>query len=162
DAAGNASTATLIVTLSDTVPPTAAITAPASGTTVSGTSNVTASATDNVAVARVQVKLDGANLGGEQNLPPYSMPWNTTTAAGSSHVRRVAARASAGNVTTSAGAPVTVANAAAIDGSAPVISKVSTTVTASAATIGWTTNEPSTTQVEFGVAQTYGAAAPLD
>src|SRR5262249_58403334 len=94
DAAGNASTATLIVTLSDTVPPTAAITAPASGTTVSGTSNVTASATDNVAVAGVQFKLDGANLGAGQTLPPYSLPSHTTTAADGSHVLTVVAPAS--------------------------------------------------------------------
>jgi len=162
DAAGNASTATLAVTLSDTVPPTAAVTAPASGTTVSGTINVTASATDNVAVAGVQFKLDGANLGAEQTLPPYSLPWNTTTAAAGSHVLTVVVRDAAGNVTTSTGATVTVANGGAIDTSAPVISQVNTTATALAVTITWTTNEPSTTQVEYGVATAYGSAAPLD
>src|SRR5262245_37623057 len=145
DAAGNVSTATLAVTLSDTVRPTAAITAPASGATVSGTIDVTASATDNVGVAGVQFKLDGANLGTERTLPPYSLPWNTTTVSDGSHTLTVVVRDAAGNVTTSAGAAVTVANAGAIDANAPVISQVSTTVTASTATIGWTTNEPSTT-----------------
>ena len=162
DAAGNASTAMLNVTFSDTVPPTAVITAPASGATVSGTINVTASAADNVGVAGVQFKLDGANLGAECTLPPYSVPWNTATASGGSHVLTAVARDAAGNVTTSAGATVTVANAGAIDTRAPVISKVSATATLSAVTIGWVTNEPSTTQVEYGLASSYGTAAPLD
>jgi hypothetical protein len=73
----------------------------------------------------------------------------------------VIARDAAGNVTTSAGATVTVGNAGAIDASPPVISQVSMAVTASAATIGWATNEPSTTQVEYGAARNYGAVAPL-
>jgi len=162
DAAGNASTATLTATLSDTVPPTAAITAPASGTTVSGTMNVTASATDNVAVAGVQFKLDGVNLGAECTLPPYSVAWNTTTTADGSHVLTAVARDTAGNVTTSAGATVTVANASAINATAPVISQVTTTVTASTATIAWTTNVPSTTQVQYGATSRYGTAVPLD
>jgi len=144
------------------VPPTAAITAPASGTTVSGTMNVTASATDNVAVAGVQFKLDGVNLGAECTLPPYSVAWNTTTTADGSHVLTAVARDTAGNVTTSAGATVTVANASAINATAPVISQVTTTVTASTATIAWTTNVPSTTQVQYGATSRYGTAVPLD
>jgi hypothetical protein len=162
DAAGNAATATLTVTLSDTVPPTAAITAPATGTTVSGTINVTASATDNVAVAGVQFRLDGANLGAERASPPYSVQWNTATAAAGPHVLTAVARDAAGNVTTSAGVTLTVANAGAVDTTAPTISQVSMAVTGSTVTIGWTTNEPSTTQVEYGTTRTYGAAAPLD
>ena len=47
----------------DTTPPTVSMTAPAGGATVAGTTTVTASASDNVAVAGVQFKLDGANLG---------------------------------------------------------------------------------------------------
>jgi Big-like domain-containing protein/purple acid phosphatase-like protein/ASPM-SPD-2-Hydin domain-containing protein len=169
DAAGNAATATLALTLSDTVPPTAAITAPAPGSTVSGTINVAASATDNVAVAGVQFKLDGANLGAERTSLPYTVQWNTTTAAAGPHVLTAVARDAAGNVTTSAGATVTVANAGAVDTTAPVISQVSMAVTASTVTIGWTTNKPSTTQVQYSTqaqngttTRTYQPAAPVD
>jgi hypothetical protein len=160
---GAASTATLAVTPSDTVPPTAAITAPAPGSTVSGTINVAASATDNVAVAGVQFKLDGANLGAERSSLPYTVQWNTTTAAAGPHVLTAVARDAAGNVTTSTGVTLTVDNAA------PVISQVSMAVTASTVTIGWTTNKASTTQVEYRTqaqngttTRTYQPAAPVD
>jgi len=85
DAAGNTAAATLTVTLSDTTPPTVALTAPTAGATVTGALSVTATATDNVGVAGVQFKLDGANLGAERTTTPYSVSWDTTTAAGGSH-----------------------------------------------------------------------------
>ena len=46
-----------------------------------GTINVTANAADNVGVAGVQFRLDGANLGSEDTTAPYSVPWDTRTAA---------------------------------------------------------------------------------
>jgi hypothetical protein len=161
DAAGNAATATLIVTLSDTVRPTAAITVPISGSTVTGTIDVTASATDNIAIVGVQFRLDGANLGAERTVPPYTVPWNTTTASNGPHVLTVVARDAAGNVTTSPGTAVTVANGSS-DTTAPAISQVSTTGTTATVTIGWATNEPSTTQVEYGTTRSYGALTPFD
>jgi hypothetical protein len=94
----------------DTTPPSVSITAPAGGATVTGTLPVTASASDNVAVAGVQFKLDGANLGAEDTTSPYSISWDTTTAADGSHTLTAAARDGAGNATTSAGVNVTVAN----------------------------------------------------
>src|SRR5262249_6025624 len=142
DAAGNTRTATLTVTLNDTVRPTAAITAPAGGTTVSGSISVAANATDNVGVVGVQLKLDGASLGAERTSPPYSVTWNTTTVSDGAHVLTAVARDAAGNVSTSTGVTVTVANATRVDTSSPVISAMSLTVTSSTATIGWTTNEP--------------------
>ena len=57
----------------DTTPPTVALTQPANGATVSGTTTVTASASDNVGVVGVQFKLDGANLGAEVSVSPYSL-----------------------------------------------------------------------------------------
>jgi phosphodiesterase/alkaline phosphatase D-like protein len=53
-----------------------------------------------------------------------------------------------------------VANLGAADVTAPTISKVSMSVTPSGATIGWTTNEPSDTQVEYGVTTSYGSWTP--
>src|SRR5206468_1752630 len=86
----------------DTTPPTVGVTAPASGATVSGTSvPVSASASDNVGVVGVQFKLDGVNLGAETT-GPYSVTWNTTTAANDTHTLSASARDAAGNTTTSA------------------------------------------------------------
>ena len=67
-------------------------------------------AADNVGVAGVQFKLDGANLGAEDTAAPYSVSWNTTTAANGSHTLTAVARDAAGNTTTSAAVTVTVDN----------------------------------------------------
>jgi len=163
DAAGYTKTASLTVTLSDTTPPTVAVTAPAAGTTVTSTLVVSGSATDNVGVAGVQFKLDGANLGAEVTTPPYAVTWNTTTTADGGHVLTAVARDAAGNRATSPGVTVTVANAQAINVTAPLISKASLSVTSSGgATIGWTTNKPSDTQVEYWLTTSYGSLAPLN
>src|SRR5262249_28123429 len=59
----------------DTTPPTISITAPADGATVSGVVTVSANASDNIAVAGVQFKLDGVDLGAEATASPYSVSW---------------------------------------------------------------------------------------
>jgi Concanavalin A-like lectin/glucanases superfamily/Bacterial Ig domain/Purple acid Phosphatase, N-terminal domain len=115
DAAGNVATSgTLSVTVNnsvvDTIPPTVGMTAPAVNATVSGTISVSANATDNVSVAGVQFKLDGANLGGEITTTPYSVSWNTNTAANGVHNLTAVARDAAGNITTSSTVSVTVNN----------------------------------------------------
>src|SRR5439155_25113533 len=69
-----------------------------------------ASATDNVGVVGVQFKLDGANLGAEVTVAPYSMSWNTTLSANGSHTVTAVARDAAGNTATSAAVIVTVTN----------------------------------------------------
>jgi Bacterial Ig domain/Purple acid Phosphatase, N-terminal domain/Glucodextranase, domain B/Abnormal spindle-like microcephaly-assoc'd, ASPM-SPD-2-Hydin len=165
DAAGNTATDNLTVTLSDTTSPTVAVTAPATGTTVTSTVVVSGSASDNIGVAGVQFKLDGVNLGPEVITPPYNVTWNTTTTADGAHVLKAVARDAAGNVATSTGVTVTVANLSAqatTDVTSPVISKVSLSVKASSVTIGWRTNEPSDSQVEYGPTSSYGNLAPLN
>ena len=143
---------------SDITPPTASMTAPTAGSTVAGTVTVTADASDNVGVAGVQFKLDGANLGAEVTSAPYAISWNTTTAPIGAHTLTALARDAAGNVATSAGVDVTVAN----DVTASVISGLTvSSITSSGATILWTTNEPSDTQVEYGVTTTYGGVTSL-
>jgi uncharacterized protein DUF4082/Big-like domain-containing protein len=113
DAAGNpASTGDLTFTTSapDTTVPTVSITAPAGGAAVSGTAvTVSASASDNIGVAGVQFKLDGVNLGAEDTTSPYSITWNTTTAANGGHSVSAVARDAAGN-TAAAAVSVTVSN----------------------------------------------------
>jgi len=94
----------------DTTPPTISITSPSSGSTVSGTITVSATASDNVAVAGVQFKLDGANLGVEDTTSPYSISWNTTAVSNGSHTLTATARDTSGNQTTSNSITITVNN----------------------------------------------------
>src|SRR5207249_12011685 len=82
DAASNVSTSPAVsVTKPDLTPPTVSITAPLGGTTVAQTITVSAAASDNLAVAGVQFKLDGVNLGAEDTSAPFSLSWNTTLAS---------------------------------------------------------------------------------
>jgi glucose/arabinose dehydrogenase/PKD repeat protein len=99
----------------ETVPPSVGITAPAAGSTVSGTVQVGATAADNVAVAGVQFKLDGASLGAEDTVAPYSVNWDTTTASNAGHTLTAVARDTSNNTATSAAIAVTVANAVPFD-----------------------------------------------
>ena len=94
----------------DTVAPTAAITAPTGGATVSGTVTVAATASDNVGVAGVQFLLDNNALGAEDTTAPYSVSWDTTTAANGTHTLVARARDVNGNTALSALVSVNVAN----------------------------------------------------
>ncbi len=109
DAAGNNTTSSAIIVtiVPDTQGPTVSITAPAAGN-VTGTVNVDASATDNVGVVGVQFLLNGANLGSEDLVAPYSVSWNTTGLASGNYTLTARARDAAGNSTTSAGVIVTI------------------------------------------------------
>src|SRR5207249_8723994 len=87
------------------------LTAPANGATVSGSAvTVSANASDNVGVARVQFRLDGANLGAAVTTPPYSISWNTRTGTPGSHALTAQAFDAAGNMGSSAPVTVTVSN----------------------------------------------------
>src|SRR5206468_3890555 len=117
---------------------------------------VSANATDNVGMAGVQFKLDGANLGAEITAVPYSLSWNTTLVPNGSHTLTAVARDAAGNMATAGAVSVTVDNAS------PLLSSVaSTSISSSAATITWTTNEASDSQVEYGLTTAYGSATVL-
>jgi hypothetical protein len=126
DAAGNRTTSSPVtVTVSngpppDTTPPSVAISSPANGATVSGTISVTAGASDNVGIAAVQFFLDGT-FAAEDATAPYSVSWDTTTAANGSHSLRATARDAAGNQTTSAPVTVTVSNAPTSDTTPPSV-----------------------------------------
>ena len=147
----------------DTTPPTVAVSAPASGTTVKSTVTISATASDNVGVAGVQFQLDGVKLGAEVTTQPFTVAWNTASTADGTHVLTAVARDAAGNRATSVGVSVLVANAAIADTTAPTISGVTTSsVTTSSAVIAWTTNEPSDTQVEYGLTRSYGSRVGLN
>jgi hypothetical protein len=139
----------------DTTPPSVSLTAPNSGATVSGSSvTLSASASDNVAVANVQFKVDGANLGSAVTSSPYTMTWNSTAVADGSHIITAVARDAAGNTTISAGVSVTVRN------TPPVISSiVANSISSTTETITWTTDEAASSTVNYGVTTSYGAAS---
>ncbi|KAF0189701.1 MAG: hypothetical protein FD165_2819, partial [Gammaproteobacteria bacterium] len=95
----------------DTTPPAVSVSAPVNGASVSGASvTVSATAFDTVGVAGVQFFLDGANLGAEDTVSPYSIFWNTTLVSNGPHTITARARDAAGNTATSTPITVTVAN----------------------------------------------------
>ena len=92
----------LVVTLAtptDTTPPEVFITRPLAGAVV-GTVLVEATATDAVGVVGVQFKLDGANLGAEDTVAPYSISWDTRGVSDGPHTVTAEGRDAAGNVGT--------------------------------------------------------------
>jgi len=144
----------------DGTAPTVSIAAPAANASVSGTVNVTANAADNSGVAGVQFKLDGANLGGEVLSAPYSIAWDTTAAAAGAHALSAVARDAAGNKTASAAVSVNVTNGVVTP---PVISAVAASaIDTSSATITWTTNVGTDSNVDYGLTAAYGSIGPYD
>ena len=118
DVAGNiATSAPVSVTVSnptppgpDTIPPVVSLSSPTGGSTVADTITLSATASDNVGIAGVQFKLDGVNVGAEDTTAPYSVSWDTRTAANGTYVLAAQARDAAGNVGNSAAVSVTVSN----------------------------------------------------
>jgi chitinase len=100
------------VTVADQTDPIVSLSAPSAGVFVSGSAvAVSATAADNIGVSGVQFKLDGANIGVEDTVSPYSISWNSTGATNGIHTLTAFARDAAGNTTTSAGVTLTVDNA---------------------------------------------------
>ena len=100
----------LSVGIPDTVAPTVSVTAPVTGSTVSEFTTVTASANDNIAVVGVQFRVDGVNIGAEDQSSPYEVSWDTTKVSNSSHILTAVGRDAAGNTATSTDVIVTVSN----------------------------------------------------
>ncbi len=114
DAAGNVSgqsspTSATTTALLDTTPPDVSITSPLSNATVSGLITVSVSATDNTGVARVEFYLDNV-LQVTDTATPFNWSWNTAQTSNGSHNLTAKAYDAAGNIGTSPGVVVTVAN----------------------------------------------------
>jgi hypothetical protein len=140
----------------DSTPPTVSMTAPANAATLSGKTTISATATDNQGVASVQFLLDGAPLGPALTAAPYSLSWDTATVSNGSHTLGATANDLAGNTGMATTVTVTVANP-------PTISNVATSnLTPTGVTITWTTNVPSTSQVQYGTTTAYGSTTTLD
>ena len=147
-----------ISSVSDTTPPSVSISFPSAGATVAGTITLSATASDDVAVAGVQFRLDGANLGAEDTSSPYSVSWDTTTATNGSHTLTAVARDAAGNQATSASVSLTVNNIV-VDTTPPSLSSVTVSnQTASSATLSWTTSESATSILDYGLIDSLGFA----
>jgi len=92
----------------DNIPPTVSVTAPLNGALVSGNIPLSATATDDIAIAGVQFRVDGANVGAEDTTAPYSILWNASQASLGNHLLTAVARDAGGNLTISASVTVTV------------------------------------------------------
>lgn len=157
DELGNANTDDFSVSFSvaaDTTSPTVSLTAPLSGDTVSGSSvALAATASDDVSVSGVTFKVDGATIGTEDTAPAYVGNWDSTSLADGSHTLSAVARDGSGNLATSS-------ISVTVDNTGPVSSSISSGTPAStAATITWSTNEPATSRVVYGVTTAYGLAS---
>lgn len=95
----------------DNIPPTVSIIAPTAGSTLTGDSVLlSASASDNVAIAGVQFKLDGVNIGTESAVAPYSTTWNIASSSNGTHTITAIARDTSNNLASSSVITVTVNN----------------------------------------------------
>ena len=139
----------------DTSAPTVTLTAPLNGSVVSGSSvTISATASDNTAVTGVQFKVNGVNVGSEDTTSPYSISWDSTATSSGAKTVVAVARDAAGNYATSSSISITV------DNTAPAISSISSgTPTTAGATITWTTDESSNSQVNYGTTVSYGTAS---
>jgi hypothetical protein len=143
----SASVSVTVQNSTDTTPPTVSITSPANGAAVTGTITVSANASDNVAVASVQFRVDGANVGTADTSAPYSYALNTATLTNGSHSLTAVAKDTAGNTATSTAVAITVKNAA--DTTPPT---VSITSPANGATVGGTITILASASDNVGVA----------
>ncbi len=137
------------------VPPALSITSPAAGATVSGTTPLTASGTS---LTGVQFQIDGNNLGAVVSGagPTYSTSWDTTTVTNGTHTIGAVAVGASLNTSIS----VTVSNPLI----PPVITNVmATSITSTSATITWTTDQSSNSQVAYGISNNpYSSTSPLN
>ena len=144
---------------SGTTPVTVSMASPATGATVSGVSAISANASSTVGIAKVQFSLDGANLGGAVTGagPSYSYSWNTAAAPNGLHTLSAVATDNSGNTALSSSLSVMVNNPVG-----PLVSAVSAMgITPSGASMDWSTNTPSDSQVYYGVTSAYGSESSL-
>ncbi len=159
DAAGNGATSTdqtFTTAATDASAPSSTITSPSSGDSVAGTITINASATDNIGVLGVKFYYNTTLIGSEDTTSPYSISLDTTTLSDGSYNLRAVARDAVGNIATSSTVAITV------DNTAPTQSSITAgTPGATTATIGWTTDEPAVSQVEYGLTSSYTASTTL-
>jgi hypothetical protein len=115
------------------------MTSPDSGSTVTGTVPVSASinSVGSAAVAGVQFRVDGVNLGAEDTSAPYTVSWDTTTADNGSHTLTAVARDMAGMQYASDLITVTVSNATTPPTARPIVRRFEDTDPSVTYTSAW-------------------------
>ncbi len=127
-----------------TTAPAASVLSPSQGQIVSG--NVIVAATASLDTDALQFQLSGANLGPAITSGACSVNWNTAAVNDGTYALTVLAFDAGGNMTPSGSVAVTVAN------NAPQITNVvMSNPTSTSVVITWTTNQVSTSRVDYGV-----------
>jgi hypothetical protein len=157
DTSGNTATTTAINIVVDNVAPvgTVAINSNAAATN-NATVTLALSASDTQgAVTQMRFSNDGTTYSAAEAYAT-SKTWTLSAGDGTKTVYAQFQDA-AGNWSTA------VTDTIVLDTTAPTISAVvATVVTSSSVTITWTTNEPATSQVDYGLTTSYGSSSPLD
>jgi glucose/arabinose dehydrogenase/PKD repeat protein len=157
DLAGNTATAAAVNVAVDNQAPTGSVIINGGATaTNSRSATLTLAAVDN-AQAVAQMRFSNAATGfSAAEAYATTKAWTLTSGAGTKTVY-VQFRDTIGNWSASFTDTIT------LDTAAPTISAVSSSnVTSSSATISWTTNEPATSQIEYGTTTAYGTLTAID
>jgi len=143
---------------SDTTPPTTPTNLSATANSSSQISLSWSASSDNVGVVSYRVVRNGSVAG----TPMGSSFVDTGLAPSTTYTYRVSALDAAGNESPQSAAAAATTGAPA-DTTPPVISAVqAANVSATSATISWTTNEPATSRVDYGATTAYGTTALMD
>ena len=108
--------------------------------------------------------LNGSIVVGTVVLPAGAIDWSVTVALNQSTTNSFTAKSSdeAGN-TSAPSSAVVITEATAADTTAPVVSNIqSSSITASSASISWSTNELATSRIEYGLTSAYGSFSAVD
>jgi hypothetical protein len=157
DAAGNIAQSAPTAVIVDNQPPVGTVQING-GAAATNTRTVTLSlsATDALSgVTQMRFSNNGSSFSAAENYAPTK----TWTLSGGAGVKTVYAqfRDAAGNWSSAA------TDTIVFDSAAPQISsRTATNITANSATITWTTNEPATSQVDYGPTKSYGSTTTLD
>ena len=157
DAANNVATSTArTVTVDNQAPTGTVVINGGAAATNSRTVTLMLSATDAVtSVTQMRFSNNGTSFSAAEAFAP-TKTWTLSSGAGAKTVY-AQFRDAAGNW--SAAATDTIV----LDTTAPTISgRTATNITASSAQITWTTNEPATSRVEYGLTTAYGSSTTLD
>lgn len=140
--------------IADVTSPSVSLTAPSASATVAGVVSLTASASDNVGVAGVKFYVDGVLQGAEDTASPFALSWNSVATTTGSHSAFAVARDAANNYATSSSVSFIV------DNTKPVLSSIATTTATTTTTITWTSDEISSSLINFGLTSSYGTSTP--
>ena len=157
DTSGNtATTAAISVTVDNLAPTGSVVINGNAAATRNTTVTLTLSASDTQGpVTQMRFSNDGTTFSAAEAYAT-SKSWALTSGDGTKTVY-VQYRDAAGNWSTAA------TDSIVLDTTAPSTSAITATVvTSSSVTITWTTNEPSTSQVDYGPTTSYGSTTPLD